>query len=186
MAATIFATPGKLYLTPTAVTGSSGTLIDGIEDRSIQTSLDVDARVVWSGVGANAGPRARKMRDDEWRLILPFRQQDTTGLKVALSHLTTDGATMRPNGGTAAGQFAKLPTFALILRPDLTTGKYLYGPNWALTPGSLLAIEHHETGPQLGQLILELVACKPSNATGPAAAWASSATIASLFGLPES
>lgn len=186
MAPVVYSTPGKLYLTPTTVTGTTGTLIAGVEERDVVLALEADVRERRTGVGASAGPRLRMGRVREARLIIPLRQQDTTGLKLQFAHLTTDGATMRPTGGTAALPFAKLPTFALILRPDSTAEKYVYSPNWTLGRGSLWLLSQHETIPQLGAAVLELVATRPTNATGPAYGWASSSTIASIFSLTES
>lgn len=180
-----YATPGKLYLTPTTVTGTTGTLLTGIQERDIVLSLDAEIRERRSGVGASAGPRMRMGRVRAARLLVPFRQQDATGLKIQFSHLTTDGATMRPTGGTAAASFAKLPTFALILRPDSTSEKYIYSPNWSLGSGSLWLLSHSDAIPQLGASVLELVATRPTNATGPAYGWASAANIASIFSLTE-
>lgn len=185
MAAVVFATPGKLYLTPTAVAGTTGTLLEGIEERDITLSLEGEIRERRNGVGANSGPRIRMGRVTAARLLLPLRRQDATGLKMLLSHLTTDGTTMRPTGGTAALDFAKLPTFAIILRPDKTTEKYLYSPNWAIGAGSIWLIQHSDDLAQLANATLELVATRPSNATGPAYAWASSANIASIYSLTE-
>lgn len=185
MAAVVYATPGNLYLTPTTVTGTTGTLLAGIEERDIVLSLDADIRERATGVGSSAGPRIRMGRVREARLIIPFRQQDANGLKMQFAHLTTDGATMRPTGGTATASFAKLPTFALILRPDLTTEKYIYSPNWSLGRGSLWLLGHNEGTPQLGVSVLELVATRPTNATGPAYMWASSSAIASAYSLTE-
>lgn len=186
MAAVMFPVPGKLYLTPTAVTGSSGTLIDAIEERSILLALDADVRERVTGWGASAGPRIRIGVVREARLLVPLRKQDTTGLKLYFPHLTTDGATMRPTGGTAAAAFTKLPTFALILRPDSTTEKYVYSPNWAIGRGSVWAVNHGLITSQMADGVLELVATRPTSATGPAYGWASSANIASMFGLSES
>lgn len=186
MASVVFATPGSLYLTPTAVTGTSGTKIDGIAEREITLSLDAEIRERRSGLGTSAGPRIRKGRVREARLLIPLREQSTTGLKILLSHLTTDGTAIRPTGGTAALDFAKLPTFALIVRPDSPTEKYVYSPNWALGKGSLWLLTHSLEIEQLGSSVLELVACRPTNATGPAFEWGTSAEIAAAFSLSES
>lgn len=186
MASVVYATPGRLYLTPTTVTGTTGTLIDGIEEQSIVFSIDADLRRARTGIGANAGFRMRMGRVQAARLILPLREQSTTGLKILLSQLTTDGATIRPTGGTAAAEFAKLPTFALILRPKSSSEKYLYSPNWALSEGTLQHILHAEDGAQLAGATLELIACRPTNASGPAYLWGSSSAIASAYSLTES
>lgn len=185
MASVVYSTPGKPYLTPTEVTGTSGTLLAGIDERDIILSLEAEVRERRTGVGASAGPRIRMGRVREARLIIPLRQQDATGLKLQFAHLSTDGATMRPTGGTATLPFAKLPTFALIVRPDSTSEKYIYSPNWALGRGSLWLLSQHETIPQLGAAVLELVATRPTNATGPAYMWASSSAIASAYSLTE-
>lgn len=185
MAAVVYPTPGKLYLTPTTVTGTTGTLIEGIEERDIVLSLQAEIRERRSGVGTSAGPRIRMGRVREARLIIPLRRQDTTGLKILFSHLTTSGSDMRPTGGTSTADFAKLPTFALILRPDNTSEKYIYSPNWALSSGSVWLATHHQRNAQLTGAVLELVATRPTNATGPAFEWASSSAIASAFSLTE-
>lgn len=185
MASTVYATPGKLYLTPTSVTGTTGTHIVGIEERDILLDVSGEVRIRRNGVGASAGIKVIHGRWQAARLLIPLRQQDTTGLKILLSHLTTDGALFRPTGGTAANQFADMPTFALILRPDSTTEKYVYSPNWALSNASVQLIRHSQTGAQLTDAVLELIATRPTNATGPAWAWGSSSAIASAFSLTE-
>lgn len=185
MASVVFGTPGKLYLTPTEVTGTSGTLLEGIEERDITLSLDAEIRERRSGLGSSAGPRVRMGRVRGARLLVPFRRQDATGLKIQFSHLTTDGSIFRPTGGTATLDFAKLPTFAIILRPDLSTQKYVYSPNWAMSAGSIWLLQHSDRIPQLANCVLELLATRPTNATGPAYEWAGAATIATVFGLTE-
>ena len=122
------------------------------------------------------------------RLIVPLRQQDTTGLKILLSHLTTDGAIFRPTGGTATADFAKLATFAIILRPLSSSEKYVYSPNWAPSEQTIQAILHSDDGEQLAPAVLELIATRPSSAYAgsPAYEWAASATIATAFNLTES
>lgn len=186
MAAVAFPVPGKLYLTPTAVTGSSGTLLDAIDERNILIAFDADVRERLTGWGTSAGPRSRMGQVREARLLVPLRKQDTTGLKLYFPHLTTDGTTMRPTGGTAALAFAKLPTFAIILRPDSTGEKYVYSPNWAIARGSAWAVNHGLVTPQMADGLLELIATRPTSATGPAFGWSSSANIASMFSLSES
>lgn len=185
MAAVVFATPGKLYLTPTTVTGATGTLIEGIQDREITTEFEGEMREYLTGIGSSAGLDVVHGRKQSARLIIPLRRQDSTGLKILYSHLTTDGSTHRPTGGTAADEFTSLPSFALILRPDKTTEKYLYSPNWRVTRNSLFLLQHSEVLPQLSNAVLELVATRPSNASGPPYAWATSANIASIFSLTE-
>ena len=159
-------------------------MLEGIEERDITLSLEAEIRERFNGVG----PRIRMGRVKQARLLIPFRRQDATALKIQFAHLTTDGATMAPTGGTAALDFAKLPTFAIILRPDLTTQKYVYSPNWALGRGSLWLVSHSDRIPQLANCVLELVATRPTNAYAgsPAYEWAAAATIASAFGLTES
>jgi hypothetical protein len=185
MASVVYATPGKLYLTPTSVTGTNGTLIPGIEERAITLDVTADIRERRNGVGVNSGPRIYHGRYQRARLLVPLRNQSVNGLKILLAHLTTDGAIMRPTGGTAAAQFQPLPTFALILRPDSTSEKYVYSPNWALGPQSVMLVNHSDNISQLADAVLELIATKPTNATGPAWEWAAAATIATAFGLSE-
>ena len=185
MASVVYATPGRLYLTPTTVTGATGTLIDGIEEQAISLMLDGDVRRYRTGIGADAGFRMRMGRVQAARLMLPLREQSVTGLKLLLSQLTTDGATIRPTGGTAAAEFAKLPTFALIVRPKSSSEKYLYSPNWAMSEQTLQHILHSEDGAQLAGATLELIATRPTNATGPAYMWASSSAIATAYSLTE-
>lgn len=180
MAASVWPTPGKLYLTPTTVTGTTGTLIDGIEERDITLSLEADVRERFNGIG----PRMRMGTVRAARLLVPLRKQDTTALKILFSHLTTSGTSMRPTGGTASLDFAILPSFALILRPDLSTEKYVYSPNWSLSRGSIWLVTHNMRIPQLANAVLELVATRPSVSVPPCE-WAGSSTIASTFTLTE-
>jgi len=193
MAATTYATPGKLYLTPTKVKGDTSTLnaaayISGIVEREISAVMVSESpRLFRNGVGVNAGVRVVQGRVAECRLIVPLLQQDTTALKILLSHLTTDGTTIRPTGGTAAAEFALTPTFAMILRPDSTGEKYLYAPHWAVSPNTLQLITHARTRAQLDGVQLELIATRPStlSANVPPFAWASSSSIASIYSLTE-
>lgn len=188
MAANVYATPGRLYLTPTAVTGTSGTLISGIEERALLFDPgDADVRLRRTGTAEADGFRIRRGRVQPARLMLPLRQQDTTGLTLLLSHLTTDGALIRPTGGTAAAQFAALPVFAMVLRPFSTSEKYLYAPYWSLAPGSVHLIQHAELGEQLEGAMLEFIPMRPTNATAgsPPYLWGTAAAIAAAFGISE-
>lgn len=182
MAAVVYATPGALYLAPTDAT-TGGTLIAGVQEQNIALQIGLETRMRRSGVGTSAGFRVRHGRIRETRLIIPLRQQDTTGLKILLSHLTTDGSTFRPTGGTSAAEFAKLPTFALVLRPTNTSQKYLYSPNWALTDESSALVVHNDQAAQLEGASLVLVATRPTNATGPAWMWDTAANINTAYGL---
>lgn len=185
MAANVFATPGVPYLAPTSVTGTTGTAILGILERDIGFLPQVRTRTFNNGVGVNSGPRILHMRRPKGRLFIPLRQQDANGLKLLLSHLTTDGLAFRPSGGTATAEFAFLPTFALIVRPTKTDEKYIYSPNWQLTQESVQLIMHSPLSAQLEGATLEMVASKPTNASGPPFEWASSAAIAAAYGLSE-
>lgn len=192
MASVVHSIPGYPVLTPTAVTGTrtgttSGTYITGIEEREITLELSANIEEYLNGIGSNAGLDLRLGRVSPARLILPLRNQSSTGLKILLSHLTTSGTSFRPTGGTATAPFASLPTFAIIIRPDLSTEKYFYAPNCALSPQSLWLIQHSELIPQLGAAALELIPCRPSTASSgvPPWMWDSSANIASVFSLQE-
>lgn len=185
MASVVYATPGSVYLTPTTVTGTTGTLLDGIEEKQISMAIDAELIRARNGVSANAGFRMRMGRIQACRLLLPWRRQDTNGLKMLLSQLTTDGSTMRPTGGTSTAEFAKLPVFAVIIRPRSTSEKYWYAPNCAISENTIQNIMHSEDLPQLGASVLELIPTRPSNATGPAWMWASAASIASAYSLTE-
>lgn len=192
MAATTFATPGYPVLTPTKVKGSrtgtaNGTYIEGIDEREISFDPGLDLRVRRVGLGADSGFRVRHGRTQPAKLYLPLRNQGANGLKLILAQLTTDGAIFRPTGGTAAAPYSAMPTFALIIRPDSTSEKYLYSPNWALAPETLQLIRHSEIGAQASLTQLVLVATRPTSATSgvPAYEWAASATIATAFSLTE-
>lgn len=190
MAAVVYPTPGYLVLDPTKVKGSrtgttNGTVIEGVQDNDIFLALDADLRRRRSGIGTSAGPRIRVGRVQGAVLLIRLRNQSTTGLKIHFSHLTTDGSTMRPTGGTAAAPFAKMPTFSIIVRPTSTSEKYIYSPNWSLDLGTQWLAAHSELREQLDGSLLALMATRPTNATGPAYEWASSATIASAYSLTE-
>lgn len=186
MAAVVYPTPGKMYGgSITTITGSTGTPITGIAENDISLILDCEVRRRRTGVGATAGFRTRMGRVSAAVLIIQLRNQSTTGLKMQFSHLTTDGAIMRPTGGTATAEFAKLPTFPLIVRPTLTTEKYIYSPNWSMDEGSAWLATHSEIRAQLDGNVLALLATRPTNATGPAYEWASSATIAAAYSITE-
>lgn len=184
MAAVVYATPGSLYLTPTNAT-TGGTLIAGVEEQAISFAPGIETRLRRNGVGTASGFRVRHGRLQAPRLIIPLRQQDTTGLKILFSHLTTDGSTFRATGGTSSAEFAKLPTFALVLRPTDTTQKYLYAPNWALTDESAAAVLHSDSAAQLADVTLVLVATRPTNATSgsPPYLWGTAAAINTAYGL---
>jgi hypothetical protein len=184
MAANVFATPGSLYLAPTDAT-TGGTLIGGIEEQSISLVLSMRSRLRRNGVGSASGFRVRHGRLEAPRLIVPLRQQDATALKILFSHLTTDGSTFRPVGGTATDEFAKLPTFSMVLRPSSTGEKYIYSPNWAVTDESAHLIMHSEQMAQLDGAALVLVATRPTDAQSgsPAYLWDSAANIDTAFGL---
>lgn len=192
MAAVVYPVPGYLVLTPTKVKGSrtgttNGTILAGIEDDEITLSLDGEPRIFRNGVGSNAGRRIIAGRVQNARLVIPLRNQSATALTILLAHLTTDGATMRPTGGTAAGEFTVLPTFALLVRPTKTDEKYFYAPNMALSPNSQWLLETSLTLPQLAGASLELIPTRPTTVSSgvPAWAYAASATIASVFSLTE-
>lgn len=184
MAAVVYATPGSLYLTPTNAT-TGGTLIAGVEEQAISFAPGIETRLRRNGVGTASGFRVRHGRLQAPRLIIPLRQQDATGLKLLLSHLTTDGSTLRPTGGTATKEFAKLPTFALVLRPTDTTQKYLYAPNWALTDESAQLILHSDSAAQLEGAVLVLVATRPTDAYSgsPSYLWGTAAAINTAYNL---
>lgn len=184
MAANVYATPGSLYLAPTDAT-TGGTLIGGVEEQSIVLALSSRTRLRRNGVGTASGYRVRHGRLEAPRLIVPLRQQDSTALKILFSHLTTDGTTFRATGGTATKEFAKLPTFAMVLRPSSTSEKYLYSPNWAVTDESAQSILHSEQGPQLDGAALVLVATRPTDAQSgsPSYLWDTAANIDTAYGL---
>lgn len=190
MAAVVYATPGYLVQTPTKVKGSrtgttNGTVIEGIEDDDIFLALDAEIIRERTGVGVNAGTRVRMGRIQAAVLLIRLRNQSTNGLKILFSHLTTDGATMRPTGGTATAEFAKLPMFALLVRPSKTDEKYIYSPNWSVAEGTQWLAAHSEVTAQLGGSLVAMAACRPTNATGPAYMWAAAASIASAYSLTE-
>lgn len=182
MAAVVYATPGKLYLTPTNAT-TGGTLLAGVEERNIRFVENIETRRRKTGVGASSGYRERRGRVGAAYLIIPFRGHDANTLKIAFSHLTTDGATIRPTGGTSTAPFAKMPTFALILRPDNTSEKYIYSPNWALTQLSELSFLSNDDLPVMDGVVAVLEANRPTNATGPAYLRDTAANINSAYGL---
>lgn len=184
MAANVFATPGKLYLAPTNAT-TGGTLIGGIEEQSISLVVSSQTRLRRNGVGSASGFRVRHGRLDAPRLIVPLRQQDATALKILFSHLTTDGSTLRPVGGTAAKEFEKLPTFALGWRPNDTTQNYFYGPNWAVSDESAQLILHSEQAAELEGAALVLVATRPTDAQSGSDAYMidTAANINTAYGL---
>lgn len=190
MAAVVFATPGYLVTSPTKVKGSrtgttNGTYLEGVEENDIFVAMDAEVRRRRTGVGSSAGKRARMGRVQAAVLLIRLRNQSAAGIKMQFAHLTTDGATLRPTGGTATAEFAKLPTFDMILRPNSASEKYIYSPNWSLDEGSQWLAAHSEVRAQLDGSLLALMACRPSNASGPAYLWAASATIASVYSLTE-
>lgn len=182
MAAVVYSTPGTLHLTPTNAT-TGGTPIVGIEERNITLLAPSDVRVFRTGIGANAGFTTLRGRQEPAMLIIPLRQQDTTGLKILLSHLTTDGATMRPTGGTATAELRTLPAFAMVVRPDLTSQKYLYAPYWRVAPEQEQAIMHSDDLPQLDGNALVLIATQAVGVTTPPWLWDTAANINTAYSL---
>lgn len=192
MASVAHAVRGYPVLTPTKVKGSrtgttNGTVLEGIDEGEITIELAGLLETYRTGVGSNAGFDLRMGRVSEARLILPLRNQSATALDILFSHLTTDGSTFRPTGGTASLEFASLPTFALLIRPDLTTEKYFYAPHCAVSPSSQWLIEHSESVAQLAGATLELIPCRPSTLSSgvPAWMWDTAANIATAFTLTE-
>ena len=184
MAANVFPTPGKLYLAPTNAT-TGGTLISGIDEQAVTLAVGTETRLRRTGVGADSGFRVRHGRLVAPRLVIPLRQQDATALKILFSHLTTSGTSFRPTGGTSTKEFAKLPTFAMVVRPDDTTQKYLYSPNWAVSDESTQAVLTNDSSPQLEGNVLVLVATRPTDAqaSSPSYLWDTSANINTAYGL---
>lgn len=182
MAANVFATPGSLYLTPTkAATG--GTLISGIEEQLITFMFRAEVVVRRTGTGANEGFRSRMRRVGPALLRVPLRQQDSTALKILFSHLTTDGTTLRPTGGTAAIPFAILPAFALVLRPKLSTEKHIYAPKWRLASESEQHAVFGEVLPNMEGNVLNLIANWSETSGVPAWMWGASADIDTAYSL---
>lgn len=182
MTAVVYATPGELYLSPTNAT-TGGTLISGVEEQDISMTVSPDVRVFRTGIGVNAGFTMLRGRQEPARLLIPLRQQDTTGLKILLSHLTTSGGSIRPTGGTATAELRALPSFALILRPKSTSEKYLYSPYWQVSPEQELAVLHSEDGAQLEGNILVLVATQAVGVSTPPWLWDTAANINTAYGL---
>lgn len=192
MASVVHSIPGYPVLTPTKVKGSAtgttnGTVLGGIEEGDITLELRADIKEYLTGIGTDAGIDLRMERISDARIILPFRNQSATGLKILFAHLTTSGTAFRPTGGTATVPFTSLPTFAILIRPILTTEKYFYAPNCALSPASTWLLEHSETVAQLAAATLELIPCRPSTVTSgvPPWMWDSAANIATAFSLTE-
>lgn len=182
MASVVYATPGTLHVDPTtAATG--GVELKGILARDIRFDPGIETRRRRTGFGADSGFRERRGRVRPARFVVGLRSQAAAALKVLLSHLTTDGSTMRPRGGTSAAPFAKMPTFGLVLRPDDTGEKYIYGPNWSLTQESQIMLTHSDDFSQLDGAVLVLEAGRPTNATGPAWLWDTAANVDSVYGL---
>jgi hypothetical protein len=166
MAANVFATPVRLYLAPTTA-GTGGTLIDGVEERLVEFASPSAVKTYRTGIGAGAGFVTYRGMQEQARLVIPLRQQDSAALKILFSHLTTDGTTFRPTGGTATKQHRALPSFALVARPILSTEKHLYAPKWRLSEEIEQAWRFSNDLPQLDGNVLVLLATKDPGDTVP-------------------
>lgn len=187
MAAVVYATPGKLYLYSSAPSSvaSGGTELPGIQERNIRFDPGLETRRRLTGCGVNSGFRERRGRVTPSRLIVPLRSQAAAELKILFSHLTTDGATIRPRGGTAAAPFAKMPTFDIVLRPDNSSEKYTYSPRWAMTQETAALFTSSDDFSQLDGVELVLEAGKLAGATTPAVMRDSAANINTAYGYGE-
>lgn len=148
------ATPGKLYITPTTA-AVGGTLLTGIEERLITLSVWADVREFRAGSGSLAGYRTYRNRQEQAWLSIPLMGQTTDAIKLLWAHLTSDGATYAPN---IRGQYSLMPSFAMVLRPDDSSGEYIYAPRWRMAAENEQAIITSPFLPRFEQQVLRMVA----------------------------
>lgn len=185
MAAVVFAVPRKLYVyssTPADV-GAGGVELPGIEERDIRFDPGMITRRRRTGVGVNSGYRIRRGRVAPARLFIQLRNASAAALKILRAHLTTDGAAMRPTGGTSTAPYAKMPTFDIVVRPDAGASfRHIYSPNWVPTDETLALLVSSDDLGELDGAELVLEAARPTNATGPAYMEGTAAAINTAYG----
>jgi hypothetical protein len=177
----VYAAPGRLYLAPTAVTGTNGTLLSGIEEQSLVFATPTDLLVTRAGIRANDGYRVRNRQAFGPALLsIPLRAHDAAALAILFAHITTTGEALRTD---ARGGFELMPTFAAVVRPLSAAEKYIYAPAWRLAPDSEWALEAHSLrSPVSG--VLNLIAGDAGGALPPYLR-ASAAAIATAYTIPE-
>lgn len=176
-----YAVRGTLVLSPTDMT-NGGTDLEGVVETVLHTTMQGVSRRFRTGVGSTSGVRVIQGRVRSAQLEMEPRNGVANFIKILASHLTTDGTTLRPWGGTSNKQFTQLPTFAMAVRPTSTTENYLYSPAWAvLMEDGEFALNYADITTQLESSQLVLVACE--NASGPEFMYAAAAAIDTEYGL---
>lgn len=177
-----YAVTGKLYLGPiTAVTGTSGTLISQAEGRTY--GLNVARRVRTFRVGLAHDNLVTRFRGTVPTLRLRLRDIAAASIQTLLSGLSAAGTSVGPN---ATKSEASCPSLALIIRPLVTTEKYLYIPAAQLAPSTPdMSIFYSPDVEVFSEAEVHLMPSRPASQSTPAWLWASSAVIASTYSITE-
>ena len=157
----VYPVRGTLVLSPTNAT-TGGTELPGVLETVLQVDFKQPARRFRTGVGADSGVKMIQGRVKSATLTFEPRSGVADFIKLIAPHLTTDGTTLRPWGGTANKQFSALPVFAMVVRPSdpaTTSEKFIYSPAWALTDEGGSIVNFSDLMPKLETSSLTLVAC---------------------------
>lgn len=176
----VYPVRGTLVLSPTNAT-TGGTELPGVLETVLQVDFKQPARRFRTGVGADSGVKMIQGRVKSATLTFEPRSGVANFIKLLAPHLTTDGTTLRPWGGTANKQFTALPVFAMVVRPSATSENYIYSPAWALTDEGGSIVNYADLVPKLETSSLTLVAC--ANTAGVEYVYGSAADINTEYSL---
>jgi hypothetical protein len=160
---------GKPILSPTAMR-TGGTLIEGIIDDTedaITLLIPFQGRYVRTGLGDKGGIETRQGHELPITLLLPFKNKKNLAQARTLifNHLTTNGTQLQPWGTGATKAHGTPPTFALCIRPDISTHPHLYSPQWRMAEVADLQLVYSQEVSHIDGNFLPLIANQAHGAT---------------------
>lgn len=181
MTASVYAVPGRLFVSPTSAT-VGGTELVGVENRRHEFDTGRRSRIVKGGLEQDAFRAIAAPSAPAVLTLLP--RGDTTQLMQTLFGLNLATGGGLQSSGAGVLKDGEIPTrFAIVLRPFDATQKYLYSPSWQIHPESLPFVVWDPVLPRFSGAVLKLFAGRVPGGGVPAVAHDSAAAIDALYGL---
>lgn len=186
-----YAISGRCFLTPTGAR-TGGDEVPGIFDEMSDAitfyypSAIEYARV---GLGAKGGLESRAGHEQPALLLIPLKHDGVNSrdrlLKMIWAHCTTNGTAFQPTGTGATGAHGTPPSFAMIVRPTISTELHIYSPTWRLATGADQQTVFSQVIAQIGPNILPLIANRAHGATTRPWLWGSASAINTEYSLSD-
>lgn len=173
-----YAIRGLLYIgSITGATGTSGTLLKGLEAQEIDIRPRVTA-IEKRIPNARLDPIGTAVGEAAVTVALRLRGHDSDSVNQVLGWYASGGA-MSTNNVSVGGRAG---TTALIVRPVATSELYFYTPAAALLRVDRLGIQYSHSKPVFEDIEAEFLCCIAIGApTEPAAMWASSSALNTAY-----